>query len=295
MTRVSVITRTKDRPLLLRRCAETLLRQDFTDFEWILVNDAGDLGPVEEAAGLARAAGLLVRVIHRPVSLGVWPAANHGLSEARSEFIHLHDDDDTVDPTFYRRMVEFLDERPRYAGVVAAMMRVDETMQNGRMVIQRSRRLSEPDGALHLSDMFNGNLFAPIAFVYRRAVHDRLGLYDETLPVLGDWEFNLRFMRHFDIGGINEPLANWHFRSGSDAAGTPQTVVAGKERHKEYTALIRNRLLRESMDQGAVSAGLLAAQGRSHQMNADLLRVIDDRTASMLKLRTAIKRLFKAG
>lgn len=295
MTRVSIITRTKDRPLLLRRCAETLLRQDFTELEWIVVNDAGEHGPCEDAAGLARAGGLPTRVIHRPESLGVWPAANHGLSEARGEFIHLHDDDDTVEPTFYRRMVDFLDQRPRYEGVVAAMVRIDEAIQNGRMVIQRSRRLSEPDGALHLSDMFNGNLFAPIAFVYRRAVHDRLGPYDETLPVLGDWEFNLRFMRHFDIGGINEPLANWHFRSADSATGTPQTVVAGKERHKEYTALIRNRLLRQGLDQGGFCAGLLTAQGRNQQMNADLLRVIDDRTASMLKLRTAIKRMFKAG
>ena len=38
------------------------------------------------------------------------------------------------------------------------------------------------------------NPFAPIAFVYRRAVHERIGLFDERFSVVGDWDFNLRFL-----------------------------------------------------------------------------------------------------
>jgi glycosyltransferase involved in cell wall biosynthesis len=295
MTRVAVITRTKNRPLLLRRCAETLLRQDCSALTWILVNDAGDHEAVEDIAAMARARGLTTRLIHREQSDGVWPPANHGLREADAELIHLHDDDDTVEPGFYRRAIEFLDQKPHYVGVVTAVTRVDEELQNNQIVTCRARRLTEPDGAFHLSDMFNGNMFPPIAFVYRRSVHDRIGAYDESLPVLGDWDFNMRLMRHFDIGGINEALANWHFRSSHDSSGTPQTVVAGQNLHREYTALIRNRMLREGLDNGVVSPALLVAQGRNQQLSNNLLRIIDDRTASMLKLRNAVKRLLGVG
>jgi glycosyltransferase involved in cell wall biosynthesis len=295
MTRVSIVTRTKNRPLLLRRCVDTLLRQDCRALEWVLVNDAGDQPPVEEVAALARAGGLATQVIHRAASCGIAAAANNGLAHARGEFIHLHDDDDSVEPAFYQQVIEFLDAKPQYMGVVASANLVQEFLQGGQMVRLSARRLFDPDGAIYLSDMFNSNLFTTIAFVYRRAVLEQLGCYDETLPVLEDWDFNLRFLRRFDIGGTNAALANYHWRTPDSAAGTPQTVVSGSALHREYTALIRNRMLREGLDAGAVSPGLLAAQGRNHQLSADVLRLINDRTTSMLKVRAAVKRFLSLG
>ena len=46
------------------------------------------------------------------------------------------------------------------------------------------------------------NPYAPIAFVYRRTVHERVGLFDERFSVVGDWDFNLRFLQLFEIGVI---------------------------------------------------------------------------------------------
>ncbi len=40
--RVTVITRTKDRPLMLRRCMESVLGQSFPDWLHVIVNDGGN-------------------------------------------------------------------------------------------------------------------------------------------------------------------------------------------------------------------------------------------------------------
>ena len=39
---VAIITRTKDRPLFLARCIESILSQDFQNWTHIIVNDGGD-------------------------------------------------------------------------------------------------------------------------------------------------------------------------------------------------------------------------------------------------------------
>ncbi|WP_363323715.1 glycosyltransferase, partial [Accumulibacter sp.] len=43
---VAVITRTKDRPLLLQRALESVSGQSLTDIQWVIVNDGGEPAPV---------------------------------------------------------------------------------------------------------------------------------------------------------------------------------------------------------------------------------------------------------
>ncbi|MCK7514858.1 MAG: hypothetical protein MZV70_69885 [Desulfobacterales bacterium] len=68
------------------------------------------------------------------------------------------------------------------------------------------------------------NTFAPISFVYRKQAHDLIGYYNENLPVLGDWEFNLRFLQKFDIDVIPETLANYHLRVNCNTQEFSNTI-----------------------------------------------------------------------
>jgi hypothetical protein len=52
--------------------------------------------------------------------------------------------------------------------------------------------------------------------MYKRELLDEIGLYREDLPVLGDWEFNLRFALRFKIHVIPESLAYYHKRIQTD-------------------------------------------------------------------------------
>jgi GT2 family glycosyltransferase len=68
MKKISVITRTKNRPQLLKRCAENLLKQTMKDFQWVIVNDAGEKGNVQDIADDAKSAGLDVLLLHKEQS-----------------------------------------------------------------------------------------------------------------------------------------------------------------------------------------------------------------------------------
>ncbi|HEX5688579.1 MAG TPA: glycosyltransferase, partial [Roseiflexaceae bacterium] len=120
--RVAIITRTKNRPLLLRRAIQGMLDQTFKDWLLVIVNDGGSPESVELVVDeLADQLAGRVLVLHHPISLGMQTAANAGISNSNSDFIIIHDDDDSWEPTFLARTVSHLDERgwnPRSGGVI---------------------------------------------------------------------------------------------------------------------------------------------------------------------------------
>jgi hypothetical protein len=81
--------------------------------------------------------------------------------------------------------------------------------------------------------------------VYRRALHEELGLYDDSLPVVGDWAFNLRVLSRGPLEYLpGAPLAYWHQRVGVDGP-EGNSVIAARGDHAKYDTLIRDAALRE--------------------------------------------------
>ena len=244
--RVAIVTRTKNRPRLLRRAIQSVLAQGFADWQLIVVNDGGDPRPVDDV--VAERHGELagrVRVLHNAQSGGMEAASNQGIGESTSEYIVIHDDDDEWAPDFLQVTVGYLDTHPDDAGVAVRTEIVFERLTDeGREVVERVPL--EPNmQAITLIDLLHFNRFVPISFLFRRSAFDALGGFNEDLPVVGDWEFHLRFAVQFTIGYLNEgPLAFWNQRReavGSEA----NSMIAGLADHHAYSLQIRDRLLRE--------------------------------------------------
>lgn len=257
--RVSIVTRTKDRPLLLARALDSVLSQSLADWQHIIVNDGGDPDPVDALVAMRRDAYAgRVTVLHNERSGGMEAASNKGVALATGEFLSIHDDDDRWDPEFLAACTEFLDAQPDlFQGVVTRSVRIIEEIRDGG-VVELSRELFPASFSLarvNLAYLSTHNQFPPISFLYRRSVLDQIGHYREDLPVLGDWEFNLRFASRYEIGVLDRPLAYWHNR---DAASGGSSVLAGRETHLKYDALIRHTLLRDDLGRGSLGLGYLA-------------------------------------
>jgi hypothetical protein len=87
------------------------------------------------------------------------------------------------------------------------------------------------------------------------------------VPVLGDWDFHLRFAMRSDIGVIQRPLANYHHRIdiGEKDSAYGNTVIDGIDFHVEYDARLRNEWLREDMAAGKIGLGTLVGLARLQQ------------------------------
>jgi glycosyltransferase involved in cell wall biosynthesis len=264
MAKVAVITRTRDRPLLLERARASIAAQTMKDFVWAIINDGGDRSAVDQVAHGAKDLGLEVTVLHRETRVGMEAASNAAVRATDSTYVAIHDDDDSWEPGYLLATTGFLDVNTTFVGAVTHARKITERLEGGRVRALRSEAHLPLLDSIQLADIVRWNLFPPIAFTYRRAVFDRVGGYDETMEVLGDWDFNLRTLLEGDIGVVPEMLANYHVRkAGRDASGVYlNSVIRDYQRHVAADASYRNRRIREDLAAGKVGLGWLLAAGR---------------------------------
>lgn len=244
--RVAVVIRTKDRPVFLRRALRSVADQTFTEWECVIVNDGGDPAAVAaEVAALPTASRDRVSVIDHDRAQGRWRSANRGVTSTSAPLVVLHDDDDTWRRDFLERAVSYLDSHPDRVGVVSRIEIVWERREGDAFVDERSEIFQERSTAPSLSDTLLFNRFVPIGYVYRRSLHDRFGLYDETLPVVGDWDFNLRVLGAEELEYLpGRPAVQW--RQRADAVGADgNSVISSDDQHRATDARIRDAALRE--------------------------------------------------
>ena len=188
-----------------------------------------------------------VRVLHRQTSHGRWASANAGVSLTSAPYLVLHDDDDSWHPEFLERAAAYLDREGNLqrGGVVSRIEIVWERVDGGDYV-ELGRELFQPDlTAPTLGDTMLFNRFVPIGFVYRRAMHDELGMYDERLPVVGDWDFTMKVLARGPLEYLDDgPFAYWHQRPGHAGIDGNSVISAGAE-HRKYDAELRDAALRE--------------------------------------------------
>ncbi len=250
---VAIVTRTKNRPLLLERAASSVAGQTYADYVWVIVNDGGDEAPVREIVEAGGVDRRRIQLVSNARSLGMEAASNAGIRSVESDYVLIHDDDDALHPDFLDRTVAFLEgDGSHYDGVITHSVYVSEEIRNGAVIEHARSGYQDWVRGVHLAEMAVGNFFPPIAFLYRRAIYDDVGGYDEALPVLGDWNFNLEFLLRADIGVVPSPLAYYHHRDRGDAARFgvyANSVIGGVSKHEEYQPILRNRFVRRNMAQ----------------------------------------------
>lgn len=247
---VAVVVRTKDRPLYLRRALTSITGQRMREWECVIVNDGGDPAAVDAlVAALAPEFRERIRVVHHETARGRWKSANAGVLATTAPLLVLHDDDDSWHPDFLREAREYLEANPDRGGVVSRIEIIWER-RDGDRLIEEGRELFQPQlPAPTLSDTLLFNRFVPIAFVYRRSLHEELGLYDDSLPVVGDWAFTLKVLSRGPLDYLGDvPLTYWHQRRG-DTGTDGNSVVAASDDHAAYDARIRDDALRAHVDQ----------------------------------------------
>ncbi|GMA32212.1 polysaccharide pyruvyl transferase family protein [Litorihabitans aurantiacus] len=266
---VSIVVRTKDRPTMLARALDDIAAQTFARAEVIVVNDAGDREAVDDV--VASAVGLegRLRVLHRSVSTGMEAASNAGLELASAELVAIHDDDDTWHEAFLARTVRHLRDHPDELAVAVRTCIVWETTRSQEECAriedgsgdeldeepagplrEVGREIFEPDLRLvTVHDLMRYNRMVPISMLLRRSALERVGNFDSSLHVVGDWEFNLRLAAIAPVTVLHEePLAFWHQRR--DATGSlANSVIASADAHRDVDLRLRDEKLRRHIEE----------------------------------------------
>lgn len=285
---VGIVTRTKNRVVLLRRALESVKNQSHTNWHLVIVNDGGEPTAVNRLVDAIFSSDSRVQVIHHPTSLGMEAASNAGISVLTTNYAIIHDDDDSWAPEFLKITTQTLAEKqkkfPNIRGIVTQLNSVFETVTANLIEIDRVEpwQASQFDhleeGFLSVQKMLVRNQFPPIAFLFDLSICIELGMFDDTLPVLGDWDFHTRFLLQHDIWVHPEYLAFYHHRvSASGALGN--TIHAEVHTHRAYRQILRNKWIRGDLNSASGSNRMAMLVGMEiqdgfktelHQLNASI-------------------------
>jgi glycosyltransferase involved in cell wall biosynthesis len=208
---LSVIVPAYNAGRFLKDAVDSLLSQRIPGLEVVVVDDGSTDGCT---AGLDAAA---VRIVHQP-NRGEASARNTGVKASAGSFITFLDADDLIVPRALSRRLEFLIANPEEAAVGGLPSRLIDA--DGRVAAEVfSRMAAKLQFPFRLTDSFyREGKFFPVScslYMYRRETFDRVGPYDETLPVAPDCDFHFRLLKSASIPILPIPVFDRRMHGGN--------------------------------------------------------------------------------
>ncbi|REE80138.1 glycosyltransferase involved in cell wall biosynthesis [Paenibacillus taihuensis] len=192
---ISVIIPTYNRPGALCELLECLYRQTYKHLEIIIINDNGE--NIDFVSSLYSELNILIIDLKENVKHVV--ARNEGIRRSSGDYILLCDDDDLLVPKHVETMLE------QIAGVdlVYSDAEIVEYETVGKTRIPVNRLLFAYDSDREAMRSFS--TFVASGSLYRKAIHDQIGLFDEEVYHYWDWDFYLRVSENYPVKRV--PIA----------------------------------------------------------------------------------------
>jgi len=220
----------------LREAVESVIKQSFTDFEFIIIND-GSTDKTKNILDNYQDRRLVV--VHWGKNRGIAKARNRGLEVSRGKYIAVMDSDDISRPNRLETQVNFLDTHPEIGVVGSSFYRINEKGE----VLGKDSCLVRSDEIK--TALPKENQFCHGSTMIRKECFEKAGKYREEFKYSIDYDLWLRMSEHFNMTNIEEPLYMWriHFNG---------VTVAKKIEQNKYTSLAR-KLAKERRTSGRES------------------------------------------
>lgn len=189
---VSIIIPVYNAEDYLRRCVDSVLKQEYRDFELLLMDD----GSKDSSGAICDEYGALderVRVVHKE-NTGVSDTRNQGIAMAQGIYLQFLDSDDWITPDATKLLVRAAEEHDCDL-VIADFYRVVGNHVSRQGDIENTEVLSRTEYAERMmedpADFYYGVLWNKL---YRRELVERHGLrMNEQISWCEDFLFNLEY------------------------------------------------------------------------------------------------------
>jgi glycosyltransferase involved in cell wall biosynthesis len=213
---VSIVLPVHNGQRFLREALDGCLAQTYADWELIVVDDASTDDTTAIVADYARR-DPRIRVHRNPANLRLPASLNAGFALARGRYLTWTSDDNIHRPAALERLVAALEADPSLDLVYAHATTIDD---EGHPV---GKEPVGPPGQLALRNCVGA------CFLYRRAVHNALGGYDETRVLVEDYDFWLRASAQFRLALLDDDLYLYRRHGASLTATRLAAITAAHE------------------------------------------------------------------
>jgi glycosyltransferase involved in cell wall biosynthesis len=235
---VSVIIPTYNRGWIVKEAIDSVLDQDFSDYELIVVDDGSD----DNTREILGAYGTAITVLQQP-NRGVSAARNRGIAAAAGGLIAFLDSDDLWLPGKLKTQVKFFEENAD-----AVVNQTQEIwIRNGIRVNPKKRH-----------HKFSGMIFerslalclvSPSAVMIKKSLFEAVGVFDENLPACEDYDLWLRISCRYPVHLNDFPLI---IKRGGHDDQLSKTAGLDKYRIQSLMKIIDSNLLTPQQYKAAV-------------------------------------------
>jgi glycosyltransferase involved in cell wall biosynthesis len=188
----------------LQQAVESALRQSYSDFEILIIDNASTDGTVKCAEEMTSASGK-VRLYINDQNIGLVGNLNRCLDLAKGDYIKFLMADDLLQPDCLERMVVPL-ESHQSVKLVTCGRRIIDALGNklGTKAYLRDDCIVQ-GGKVITRCLFGGNYIGePSAVMFRKC--DVTGIFREDLPQLSDMDMWFQLLELGDLFSIAKPL-----------------------------------------------------------------------------------------
>lgn len=269
---LSVITRTKRRPLFLERAKRSIMDAKIDNMEWIVIEDDDEIS--EHTLNLTKDFTLSTNIPHSVIlgsNKGRTFAANLGFEHAKGTYIHIHDDDDTISENFYEATLNYLNNNKRFKGVGTPCSRIDEKLISNTIQFIKKRKHYPERTQLGLFDIAAVFSCPPISLVLSRDVISDIDGCNTKYNVCEDFDLILRFLLKADIGYCSSSSSNFHVRLSDKGSSCNSEITRNFE---VEDMVFRNQLLREDIANNRIGLGWLLANAKASRRSEGIYHLL---------------------
>lgn len=225
---ISVVVASYNHQAYVQECLQSVLDQDFQDFEIVVTDDGSSDQTVARIQAMPDPR-IQLKVL--PHNRGACIALNDAILRARGQFIAVLNSDDCFLPGKLSQQLAYLQAHPQVGAVFGLPTFINEQGQvfddpahrdrDAFMAGERSRH----QWLRHFFD--EGNALCHPTVLIRREVYDRLGLYDPRLAQVPDLDMWIRLASHTQLHVLPQALTAFRVRDGlqNASAGRPEVIV----------------------------------------------------------------------
>jgi glycosyltransferase involved in cell wall biosynthesis len=224
---VSIVLPTYNRAHLLRRAIQSILNQTYQNFEIIVVDDCSSDNTEEVVKSFCDER---IRYVRNKEHKGAPFSRNIGIRIACGEYIAFQDSDDEWLPKKLEKQMDVFKNSSRELGVVyTSFWRIGE-----------GRRFRVPPSNFKLNEvdiheiLLETNFIGMPTAVVRKECFEKVGLFDETLPRLQEWDLWIRISRYYHFKHIDEPLVICYLQPDSISRNINAHIQALKHILNKY-------------------------------------------------------------
>ena len=198
--KVSIILPTYNRAHIIEKAIQSVLNQTYQDFEIIIIDDGSKDDTKKIIRGFQEKDNR-IKYIRFEENKGAAAARNAGIKMSKGEYITFQDSDDEWVIDKLEKQMKIIETSSENIVVYCGFWRIDGDEKTYIPDIKISNR----EGNIH-KELLKRNFIGTPSILLLKKNLEKIGMFDENLSRLQDWDLVIRLSRYYNFILIDELL-----------------------------------------------------------------------------------------